>query len=76
MMLEALLSAVSITELWDNVTSIVPLVETVIGSVVNNTQAETGDKTLTFTQTLYCCFKNEFSMSQSVMVELVVLSQQ
>ncbi|XP_040913792.1 ATP-binding cassette sub-family A member 12 [Toxotes jaculatrix] len=39
-MLETLLSTLEGTELWDNVSSVIPLLEKSIGSMVNNMQAE------------------------------------
>ncbi|XP_070831676.1 uncharacterized protein abca12 [Chaetodon trifascialis] len=39
-MLEALLSTLKGTELWDSVSSVIPLFEKIIGSMVNTTQAE------------------------------------
>ncbi|XP_044222425.1 glucosylceramide transporter ABCA12 [Thunnus albacares] len=39
-MLESILSTVEGTELWDNGTSVVPLLEKIIASMVNNMQAE------------------------------------
>lgn len=41
-MLEVLLSTLSEAGLWDNITSVVPQLETVIGSMVSTTQAENG----------------------------------
>ncbi|XP_062287286.1 glucosylceramide transporter ABCA12 [Scomber scombrus] len=39
-MLKSILSTLEGTELWDNATSVVPLIEKIIGSMVNNIQAE------------------------------------
>lgn len=44
-MLGALLSTLKGTELWDSVPSVIPLFEKIIGSAVNNMQAENGENT-------------------------------
>lgn len=42
-MLKSILSTLEGTELWDNATSVVPLIEKIIASLVNNIQAENGE---------------------------------
>lgn len=42
-MLEALLSTLKGTELWHSVSSVIPVFEKIIGSMVNSTQAENGE---------------------------------
>lgn len=43
--IEALLSFIEETELWDSVTPVIPLFEKIVATLVNNMQAENGENT-------------------------------
>lgn len=51
-MLRSILSTLEATEFWDTATSVVPLLEKIIGSMENNMQAENGENT---TKQQGCC---------------------